>query len=758
MKNVAKLIESFLIFAAISMALSAIYLLFSSIQNSRELSKSFRGTYAFYAFQVDFETKQLIDYVDRYISAESSVDRNDVTARFDVLWSRVFNVNLANADDPILNFPNSREAITVLQSVLTELEDDVLFLKMDDLELASDIKQQLRNVLPLTQKLALSATDNNARLRADYLRLQSEQIHYVIYFIMGTLLFGVLGTYRLVSDRKRTHQQNLELEERVAARTQSLEHANEQVTLVNDNLGQKIIEIETNQATLQEREERLSQAAKLARLGHYAWSVLEGRCEHCSNQHARSFGLSTDEYVSKVDMAGSQLSLIFDEDRAMVQRKFLELSSGKTIEFEARVNTPGGIRRLREIVRPIFDEQGNIIKEVGTSLDVTEQHDIEMQLFESQRMDSIGKLAGGMAHDFNNILAIILGNLELLQETPDDPDRQILFAEAIGATMRGRDLTLAMLSFARRAPLAPTELDLNRIVKGMEPLLRRTLPESIGIETSLTAAPWKVSADRSLLESALLNLAINARDAMPTGGKLTIETSNLRLNNEYLEDRQESLTPGRYLMLAVTDTGTGISNSNIEKIFEPFFTTKEVAVNSGLGLSMVQGFLKQSGGTIRVYSEKGVGTTFKLFFPAVFDAQAKEPESSIEIVEPVIASGRILLVEDEEPVRVVLEHRLKRSGLRVVSAADSSSAEKAFKTQGPFDLLVTDIVMPGDLQGPALAKKLREMDPALPVIFLSGYPREATVHGNGLRPDDVRLMKPVSQKELIEAVQLLLPK
>lgn len=415
MTSTAKSIETYLVIAATGMALAAVYLLVSSIQTSREVSRSFRGTDAFYAFQVDFETKQLIDYVDRYVTPGSNVDHIDLTERFDVLWSRVFNVGVTNEQDPILDFPNSREAIMALQAVLTDIEEDVFSLKKDDSAAAIEIKRTMRNVLPLTQKLALSAKDYNAKIRADYLRLQSQQFYYVIAFILGTLLFGAMGAYNLVSDRKRTRELNLELEKRVADRTQSLERANEQVNLVNENLKLKISEVEANQTILQEREERLSQAARLARLGHFAWNVSEGRCEYCSDQHARSYGLSPEEYVTHVNAEGSQLSLIHDEDREMVRNEYADLRAGKAIEFEARVKTPVGIRRLREIARPIFDEGGSVIKEVGTSIDVTEQHEIELKLFESQRMENIGKLAGGMAHDFNNILAVILGNLELLQ-------------------------------------------------------------------------------------------------------------------------------------------------------------------------------------------------------------------------------------------------------------------------------------------------------------------------------------------------------
>jgi len=308
-----------------------------------------------------------------------------------------------------------------------------------------------------------------------------------------------------------------------------------------------------------------------------------------------------------------------------------------------------------------------------------------------------------------------------------------------------------MRSCARRAPVAPTERDLNSVLAGMEPLLRRAMPENISLNISVDERLWTVVADQSLTESALLNLALNARDAMEEGGQLTIETSNVRLDSSYLRQRGEEIEPGDYVMLAVTDTGIGIDPHVLPNVFEPFFTTKSVGKNSGLGLSMVQGFVKQTGGAVSVYSESGVGTTFKLFFKSV-SVPDEVAEELPELAETPARSARILLVEDDVTVRKVLSSQLERSGYSVISAGESDSAQAAFKSSGPFDLVVSDIVMPGELQGPALVRKLRQIKSDLPVIFLSGYPQEAAIRGNGLNEDDVMLMKPVSRVDLLNAI------
>jgi CheY-like chemotaxis protein len=313
-----------------------------------------------------------------------------------------------------------------------------------------------------------------------------------------------------------------------------------------------------------------------------------------------------------------------------------------------------------------------------------------------------------------------------------------------------------MLAYARKARLTPVLTDLNQVVRETEKWLRRTIESRIEIETVLQAGLWPTMVDRVSLQSALVNLLVNARDAVDGSGQVTVETSNIRIEKEYTEDRNEDIPPGRYVMLAVTDTGTGIAPEFIDRIFDPFYTTKQIGKGSGLGLSMVQGFVKQSGGAIRVYSELDVGTSFKIYFPAAQVAsQVSTEEDDVDFPSAVQerSGKRILLVEDQEGVLTVLEKTLRGAGFDVVTAESGDEAFRIFCDDNQFDLVATDIVMPGELQGPSLAREIRSLRPDIRFIFLSGYASEATVHGNGLRPEDIRLMKPVSRINLLDAVR-----
>ncbi len=431
------------------------------------------------------------------------------------------------------------------------------------------------------------------------------------------------------------------------------------------------------------------------------------------------------------------------------------------IEFPAyKVTHPdGSVRTVLARAYPIESESGAFDRVVGIATDITELVRVQEDLRESderlrkaQRLEAIGHLTGGVAHDFNNLLAVILGNLEHLRDAPDQAEKETLIDEAVEAVERGSDLTRNMLSFARRAALALEVLDLNRLVRSTGTWVKRTLPATVEMETSLLAGLWPIEVDKSSAQSSILNLVLNARDAMPEGGKLTIETSNVRIDDDYLAERGEDLVPGRYVMLAVTDTGNGIPPGDTEAIFEPFFTTKPVGSGSGLGLSMIMGFMKQSGGTIRVYSELGVGTTFKLYFKAAsLDANAIS-ERSVEISPDNGRGAKVLLVEDQPELLKLLVRTLERYGYAVTEANSGDEANQIFSENPDFDLLITDIVMPGVLQGTGLARELRAKRGDLPIIFMSGYAEEATVHGNGLRPEDIRLMKPVGRQALLKAV------
>lgn len=412
----------------------------------------------------------------------------------------------------------------------------------------------------------------------------------------------------------------------------------------------------------------------------------------------------------------------------------------------------GRLLTVRESAEVVRSQAGEPLRISGTVQDLSETMKLQAKLDQAQRMESIGQLTGGIAHDFNNLLAVILGNLELLSDEPDDKTQQKLIASSIRATERGADLTRNMLAFARKARLDPEVIDLNRVVVDLRSWAGRPLPASIEIETSLLAGLWKVEADLASTESALLNLLLNARDAMPDGGKLTIETANVRIDDDYVESRKEELEVGRYVMLAVSDTGHGISQADLQHVFEPFFTTKPTGSGSGLGLSMIEGFMRQSGGSARVYSEVGIGTTVKLYFKA----SASEAEiETLPIVKalPSASGKRILVAEDEPEVLSVIVTTLEMAGFVVTPACSGDEAYHIYSQEHEFDLLLTDIVMPGELQGTTLSRTLREVNPELRVVFMSGYAAEATVHGNGLRPEDIRLMKPVRRNDLLAAVQ-----
>jgi signal transduction histidine kinase len=384
------------------------------------------------------------------------------------------------------------------------------------------------------------------------------------------------------------------------------------------------------------------------------------------------------------------------------------------------VRTDGEVVTMNHRGELLLDDRGEVVGLVGILQDISEKLEFEERLRHAQKMETVGNLTGGVAHDFNNLLAVILGNLELVKDDPTDPRNGVLVDAAIGAAMRGANLTKSMLSFARRAPLEPETVDLNQQVKETRRLSERVLPSNIEVETSLLASLWRTEADPNSTQSALLNLLLNARDAMPNGGRLTVETANVRIDSEYVETRYEEMEPGRYVMLAVSDTGQGIAKADLDKIFDPIFTTKGPGKGSGLGLSMIQGFMKQSGGTVRVYSEPGVGTTFKLYFRAV---SPEAPLSSVgrELAERRVSKGtRLLMVEDEPGVLEVLSTMLVNAGYVIAPATTGDAAYEMFAADPTYDLLLTDIVMPGSRKGTDLAKDLRKRWPHLPVVFMSG--------------------------------------
>ncbi|WP_051213364.1 ATP-binding protein [Rubritepida flocculans] len=426
-----------------------------------------------------------------------------------------------------------------------------------------------------------------------------------------------------------------------------------------------------------------------------------------------------------------------------------------------RITTPSGRRKwLEGHGSPTRLPDGGVlwnslVLDVTAEVAAQERLNENMRLlYEAQKQESIGRLAGGMAHDVNNLLGVIMTNAELLLLRENAPQDPAPFLHAIlRAAESGGELTRQLLSFARRMPMRPEPIDLNRTVRDMTTLVRRTLPENIAIETALMAGLWTVEADRGLLDSALLNLVLNARDAMPEGGRLTIETANMRVDHEYLAAREEDLPPGRYVMLAVTDTGMGVDEALLPSIFEPFVTTKGPERGTGLGLAMVQGFVRQSGGMVRVYSEAGRGACFKIYLPAAEGGAHPAPPQPQGGLNPDAPAPRLLLVEDQPELRRALARQLEAAGFAVAETGGGEEALALFRAEPEsFALVLTDVIMTGALTGPRLVQEIRRIRPDLPAVFMSGYPHEANVHGNGLRPSDVRLTKPIPRATLVGTV------
>jgi len=415
----------------------------------------------------------------------------------------------------------------------------------------------------------------------------------------------------------------------------------------------------------------------------------------------------------------------------------------------------GTLYEEEAVISPVCDTTGRIVNYVAIKRDMTYERQLEVQLRQAQKMEAIGRLAGGVAHDFNNLLTVIMGNADfLLGETaPDHPGYRKL--QIINdAAERAAQLTRQLLAFSRRQVLRPQVLNLNTIVADMEKMLRRLIGEDIDLVTVLKPDLGQMEADPGQIEQVILNLAVNARDAMPQGGKLTLETDNIDLDEIYAS-QHAGVTPGRYVMLAVSDTGHGMDQATRQQIFEPFFTTKEMGKGTGLGLATVYGIVKQSQGHIWVYSEPGKGTTFKIYLPRA----DRDTGPVMEPVAPVKAhqgTETILLVEDDTGVRSLAREVLARSGYTVLEALHGEEALVIVQQHpGSIDLLVTDVVMPR-MSGRELARRLVSLHPEIRVLYISGYTDNAIMHQGVLETSVAFLQKPIRPEALVRKVQEVL--
>jgi PAS domain S-box-containing protein len=452
------------------------------------------------------------------------------------------------------------------------------------------------------------------------------------------------------------------------------------------------------------------------------------------------------------------------EDRATgLPRRALE-TAFREGKFEAegrRVRKDGSTFYASVVINPIRDAAGELVGFAKITRDISERREAQEalqraqeQLAQAQKMEGIGQLTGGVAHDFNNLLTIIIGNLESLQRAvaaggPFDADR---LARSVDYAMRGAEraasLTQRLLAFSRRQPLDPKPTDVGRLVTGMSELMRRTLGEQIAIETVLAGGLWRVMVDANQLEVSILNLAVNARDAMPNGGKLTIETANAVLDETYAA-LQSEVVPGQYVVISITDTGIGMSREVQSRALEPFYTTKDVGHGTGLGLSQVYGFVKQSGGHFKLYSEQGMGTTVKLYLPRLMSEEEATLELTVADHAPRSQSGEtILVVEDDRDVRTYSTGILRELGYTVLEAPMGAAGLQVLEQHPEIRLLFTDVGLPGGMNGRQLADAARQRRPDLLVLFTTGYARNAIVHDGRLDPGVALITKPFTYAAL----------
>jgi PAS domain S-box-containing protein len=434
---------------------------------------------------------------------------------------------------------------------------------------------------------------------------------------------------------------------------------------------------------------------------------------------------------------------LVDEAAQKTIRGLLEDGSPEAFTFTMHVRRPDGAERVCWVEgRTELDATGVRSGLVGFCQDVTEREAAAAQLRQAQKMESVGQLTGGLAHDFNNLLAVIIGNLDLIADGLPEGSAEKEFAEtALQASLKGSELTKQLLAFSRRQTLDPKVVCLNELVEGMAPLWRRTLGETVTVKLALAGDLWRTKLDPAQMESSLLNLVINARDAMPEGGVLTVETGNATVDPDNPE-----LPPGDYAVVAVSDTGHGMSPDILAKVVEPFFTTKGVGKGSGLGLSMIYGFAKQSGGQLRIYSEVGHGTTVRLYLPKSDEDVVAAP---VVTAGPVKGHGeRVLVVEDNVDVRRVVVRQLTDLGYRVVEADSGAAGLEALASDHGVDLVFSDIVMPGGMTGIEMVAAARERQPDLKALFTTGFTSAATANNNRVSGADLMISKPYRVSEL----------
>jgi PAS domain S-box-containing protein len=566
------------------------------------------------------------------------------------------------------------------------------------------------------------------------------------------IVMGIAAQATVAIDNARLYQRS---QQEVAARKRT----EEALQALNDTLEQRVSDrarqLEASFARLRDSERRFRLLVEA--VTDYAIYMLDptGHVVNWNPGAERLKGYTESEII------GQHFSRFYaEEDRQSGVPDTVIASAASTGKFEGegwRIRKDGGRFWASVVVHAIRDQQGHLLGFAKVTRDLTEKRAAEEQLRQAQKMEAIGQLTGGIAHDFNNLLTVICGNMETLQrrlvERSED-QLQRYVNSALLASSRAAVLTHQLLAFSRRQPLDPKPVSVNTLITGVSEMLRRTLRENILIETVLAAGVWTIFADTNQLENTLLNLAVNARDAMPDGGKLTIEAANVYLDDDYAS--AADVPAGQYVGIFVSDSGVGMPAEVVSKAFDPFFTTKDVGQGTGLGLSQVYGFVKQSGGHAKIYSEVGAGTAVKIYLPRLISPNEAADNQPVNVPVPRGSGETILVVEDEHDVRRFAIDMLQELGYRVLDAPDGVTGLRVIDAHREIALLFTDVGLPGGMNGRHLADEALRRRPDLKILFTSGYARNAIVHHGRLDPGVQLIVKPFTFAGLATKVRNIL--
>lgn len=699
----------------------------------------YKDSILWFSTQVEREAAAFDHVADMYFGGAEDVTRDALQNRFDVFWSRVDSARLGRTGKEYLALTGAAAALRNASFVIRELEPLVLTAERADSTARRTIRSRMEPVMEELHVVSLRALQASNLLQE---RNRNRFIGFawvVLTIFAGVLLSGGLLVAMLIREKSKADRLRDGFEIRVKERTAELEQ-----------------EVEDHQRTenaLKESEERLRDFASST--ADWFWEMDENlRYTYFSLKTDDKIRVSPELFIGK--RRGEFLGDDYDREKWADHSRVLDAREPYRNFVFHRVLEGADPIWIKSSGVPVFNDHGKFLGYRGSGTDITEEVHREAQLLQSQKMEALGRLTGGVAHDFNNLLAVILGSADLLQgKLADTEGRQRRQLGAIvRAAERGAELTGRLLAFSRTQELKTKATRLDRLTEDMIDLLRRSLGENIEVQTIHDADLWHCLADPGQVENALLNMAINARDAMPGGGRLSIETRNSQIDDAYAAE-QVDLAPGDYVTLAVSDTGTGMTPAVQERIFDPFFTTKKIGEGTGLGLSMVFGMVKQSGGHVTIQSGVGQGSVLTLYLPRAADAEdlewTKDENSDRE------ARGEVVfVVEDNGEVRDVAVTLLEEAGYRVLQADCGPAAIAQLDSAPDIDLLLTDVVLAGGMNGRDVAAELGRRRSDLKVLYMSGQLDKALAHEDW--PDDgVELLcKPFRRSELESKVRSVL--